>query len=211
MLQRSAQEAGIDAGNLRNLQVPKLFPDYSWHSTGRQWNPEKTGGESQQPQRRPPTTVFLINKSREMHHRFQASPQYIRPTHEVDVVRYGKRPRLKPDLSVLEHMGSNLANPLYVPSELLKSTGLDLLSRKDLTGAQSLSQRTAILDELDTTEMKRRQEATVDAEADEDEVDDNSSDVQEHEEDEDEVADYTTNYYASEDESDGGGDGEATF
>ena len=37
LLQRSAQEAGLDAGNLRSLQditKPALFPDYEWHSNG---------------------------------------------------------------------------------------------------------------------------------------------------------------------------------
>ena len=201
MLQKSAQEAGLDAGKLRNLQVPKLFPDYSWHSSGRLWNPDKAGTEPQPPpQKRTAATIFLINKSREIHHRFQASSQYIRPTHEVDVVRYGKRPRVKPDLSVLEHMG-RLADPHYIPPELLKTSGIELSSRKELN----------ILDELDANETKRRHDATGEVDGEDEEGEDNSSDVQEPEEEEEEVADYTTNYYASEDESDGGGDGEATF
>lgn len=222
LLQRSAQEAGLDAGNLRNLEditKPKLFPDYEWHSSGRQGhepgdpaNPTASTSALPSPNtiahnKRSASTVYLINKSREMHHRFQNSPYYVRPTQEVDVVRYGKRPRpMEPDVAVLEHVGKT-ADPRYIPEELLQKIGDNQLSMKEMA-KNNAPKKT--LEEMAAEELNRRQQAKDAAEeGDEDEL----SDSPEQEDDEEEeVADYTANHFSSDDESAGdvGGD-EATF
>jgi hypothetical protein len=215
MLQRSAQEAGLDGSNLRSLQditKPQLFPDYNWHSSGQLLGDAPP--ESTQAQKRSPSTIYLINKSREMHHRFQTSPHYVRPTQEVDVVRYGKRPRpVEPDVAVLEDMGKKVAQAKYLPPELLQKTGIALLSMKELNASDSLGpSKVLTLEELATQELERRRREAATAEGEDGDGDENSDDAQEQDEEEEEVADYTTNYYESEDESDGGGDGgEATF
>lgn len=208
LLQRSAQEAGLDANNLRNLQditKPKLYPDYEWHSTGHKWDPE----EPIEPPaaKRSASTIYLINKTRELHHRFEQSPYYVRPTIEYDVVRYGKRPRpVEPDISVLEHI-PKMADPDFMPPELLQKTTTQL-SMKELMATAGAPAKSLTLEELAAQELKRRREAMEAAE------EGNLSDIEvEEDEEEDEVADYTANYYASDDDDggdDGGGD-EATF
>jgi hypothetical protein len=205
LLQRSAQEAGLDANNLRNLQditKPKLYPDYQWHSTGHKWDPE----EPVEPPaaKRSASTIYLINKTRELHHRFEQSPFYVRPTIESDVVRYGKRPRpVEPDISVLEHI-PKMADPDYMPPELLQKTTTQL-SMKELMATNGVPAKALTLEELAAQEVKRRREEA--------EEEGNLSDIEvEEDEEEDEVADYTANYYASDDDDgvDEGGD-EATF
>jgi hypothetical protein len=214
MLQRSAQEAGLDDRNLRNLQditKPKLFPDYEWHSSGQKWDPDQPT-EPPAAQKRSASTIYLINKSREMHHRFQTSPYYVRPTQEVDVVRYGKRPRpMEPDVSVLEHMGKQMNDPVYFPPEILQKTGMGQLSMKELNAVDGTAPQKALsLEELAAQEMKRRQEARAAEEGEE--AEGNLSDTLEQDEEEEEDADYVTNYYASDDEDEvDAGDNEATF
>jgi hypothetical protein len=197
----------LDANNLRNLQditKPKLYPDYEWHSTGAKWDPE----EPVEPPaaKRSASTIYLINKTREIHHRFEQSPYYVRPTIESDVVRYGKRPRpVEPDISVLEHI-PKMADPDFMPPELLQKTTTQL-SMKELMATAGVPAKSLTLEELAAQELKRRREA-LDAEEE-----GNLSDIEvEEDEEEDEVADYTANYYASDDDEGGdeGGD-EATF
>lgn len=210
LLQRSAQEAGLDAGNLRHLQDitrPQLFPDLEWHSNGKMGHEHADPSSASASAKRPASTVYLINKSREIHHRFQSSSQYVRPTQEVDVVRYGKRPRpMQPDVNVLESIGK-AADPRYLPKELLQNTS----NSTSKESADDAPKKALTLEELAAQELQRRKKNAELNEEDEDANDDPSD--QEPEEDE-EVADYTTNYYASDDESDGGGGGggdEATF
>jgi hypothetical protein len=178
MLQRSAKEAGLDH-NLRTLQDitrPRLFPDYEWHSDGHiRRHVSFVNDETEEMSmamsstksnpNKPPTTtsttaatiaarassVYLINKSREIHQRFQSSSYYVLPTLEADVVRYShQQQQLKQSSSsktyrnhdhpqrqqhsfedancmyVIEQMG-RAANPKYVPPELLKvSDGITL-------------------------------------------------------------------------------------
>jgi hypothetical protein len=209
LLQRSAQEAGLDAGNLRNLQditKPKLFPDYEWHSTGHKWDADEP--VEPPPAKRSASTIYLINKSRELHHRFEQSPYYVRPTIESDVVRYGIRPRpVEPDISVLEHI-PEMADPAYMPPELLQKTTTQLSMKELMATNEGAPAKALTLEELAAQELKRRREAM------EAEEEGNLSDIEVvEEEEEDEVADYTANYYASDDESEGGGGGgdEATF
>lgn len=214
LLQRSAQEAGLDANNLRNLQditKPKLYPDYEWHSTGHKWDSEEPTIEPPAA-KRSASTIYLINKSRELHHRFEQSPYYVRPTIESDVVRYGKRPRpVEPDISVLEHI-PKMADPDYMPPELLQKTTTQL-SMKELmatTAGVAVPAKSLTLEELAAQELQRRREVM------DDQAEGNLSDIEvEEDEEEDEVADYTANYYASDDDDGGGDEGgggdEATF
>jgi hypothetical protein len=223
MLQRSAQEAGLDASNLRSLQditKPKLFPDYEWHTNGtmghEEEQPTNTAPEAQPSAppppaaKRSPSTVYLINKSREFHHRFQNSPYYVRPTQEIDVVRFGKRPcPVEPDIRVLEHIGKT-ADSRYVPEELLeRKRRAQQLSMKELM-SEDEPNKFKTLEELAEQELKERRLAAALAE----EEDGDISDTVEQEEEEDEGdGDYAIEHYGSDDESDGGGGGgdEATF
>jgi hypothetical protein len=214
-LQRSAQEAGLDAGNLRSLQditKPQLFPDFEWHSSGHEGHEPpaaaaatSASGPAPSSKRNAASNVYLVNKSREMNHRFQESPFYVRPSQEVDVVRYNKRRRpLEPDAHVADHIGKT-ADPKYLPEELLPhrvaASALKIVDSL-LLGDDGLPKKVLTLDEL-AAEEQRKKLAGEDGE-EQGEL----SDTQElDEEDEEEVADYTTNYYASEDESDGGGGG----
>lgn len=219
LLQRSAQEAGLDAGNLRNLQditKPPLFPDFEWHSSGKQGHdavvPSSTMPPSQPgaTSKRAASQIYLINKSREISHRFQESPFYVRPSQEVDVVRYNKRPRpLEPDAHLAEFIGKT-ADPKYLPAELIKDKVAPHIHAKvgDLD-EDGRPKRALTLEELAAEELKQRKALAGGEEGAEGELSD-THDVED--EDEEEVADYTTNYYASDDESDDGGGGdEAVF
>jgi hypothetical protein len=226
MLQRSAQEAGLDANNLRSLQEitkPRLFPDYEWHTNGTTGHeedqlpsaaPEAAPSATSAPSaaKRSPSTVYLINKSREFHHRFQNSPYYVRPTQEIDVVRFGKRPcPVAPDINVLEHIGK-AADSRYVPEELLETKRrAQQLSMKELMSEDG-PKKAKTLEELAENELKERRLTAALAEEGED---GDISDTVEQEEEEDEGdGDYAIEHYDSDDESDGGGGGggdEATF
>lgn len=220
LLQRSAQEAGLDGNNLRSLQditKPQLFPDYEFHSQGHVGFADAPPEQQQQNQKRSnqkrSSSVFLINKSREVLSRFQLSPYYIRPTQESDIERHNRVTRpVEPDVSVLDHLGK-LADSDYFPEEFQLMQGVvrkRSASEIDASGAgEGDDNKSLSLEELAKRELKRRQE-NMEGEQEED---GNLSEVEEPEdEEEDEVADYTTNYYASDDESDGGGGGdEATF
>lgn len=217
LLQRSAQEAGLDAGNLRSLQditKPQLFPDFEWHSSGHEgFEPPSTPSalpssqSASSAKRAAASNIYLINKSREIHHRFQDSPFYVRPSQEVDVVRYNKRPRpLEPDAHLAEHIGKT-ADPKYLPEELLPNKVAASTLKISELGDDGLPKKAKTLEEL-AAEEQRKKAAGEDAE----EQGELSDTLDLEEEDEEEVADYTTNYYASDDESDDGGGGdEAVF
>jgi len=231
LLQRSAKEAGIEGGSLKNLQDitrPELFPDYLWHSEGHRGHlPDvSTSSLSMKPPtsstaaaKRSVSTVFLINKSREFHQRFQNSCFYVQPTVEADVVRYGKRQRSSvtmedhASIHILEQIGKT-ADPRYVPPELLKVSDVSFLNEMGLIEEGILSNHRS-LEELAAAERKQQQHRAAGEDGREGGTGDdgNFSDFADPEEDEEEDVDYTTNYYASEDESDaedGGGD-EAVF
>mmetsp|Transcript_21810 Transcript_21810/g.62111 ORF Transcript_21810/g.62111 Transcript_21810/m.62111 type:complete len:240 (+) Transcript_21810:104-823(+) len=218
LLQRSAKEAGLDDKNLRSLQditKPQLYPKFELHSSGQRRDQEDP--DNAKAEKRSPSTVYLINKSREIHHRFQASPFHVRPTQEVDVVRYGKRPHpVQPDIAIMEHAGRRINNDSYFPTELLRTTGGAALSMKELNALDGSPKKAMSLEEIAANELKRRREerAARDGDSDnEEEEEGNISDTIVHEEEEDEeVADYTINHYESEGEEEmDGGDGEATF
>jgi len=221
LLQRSAQEAGLDAGNLRSLQDitrPQLFPDFEWHSSGRQGHDSTPPlSAALQPLQSAPSSkkaasqIYLINKSREITQRFQDSPFFVRPSQEVDVVRYNKRPRpLEPDAHVAEYIGKT-ADVNYLPDELLPEMVPRFTSmvKPGELAEDGTPKRALTLEELAAEELKQRKKTAAGGEEEDQGELSDTQDVEE--EDEEEVADYTTNYYASDDESDGGDGDEAVF
>jgi hypothetical protein len=153
--------------------------------------------------------IYLINKSREMHHRFQDSPFFVRPSQEVDVVRYNKRPRpLEPDVHVAESIGKT-ADPRYLPEELFPDKVATLSSTASLkvseVGEDDTPKRALTLEELAAEEQRKKAGPVTGEEGEEGDLSDTG-------EVDDEVADYAANYFASDDESDGDGGGdEAVF
>ena len=227
LLQRSAKEAGLDDGNLRNLQditKPQLFPDYEWHSSGRKGHnlpgepivqgssalsaTAETGSELMAiaKPKRSAKSIRLINKSREIHDRFQNSAYYVQLAQEADVIRHGKerqQQQRRADLLILKQM-SKTANPQYIPPELLRDEDLD-----NVYGSDHDTFRKRSLDDLAAEERADRRKRR-DEEGEDDGQFSDAPEAMDEEEEED--ADYGTNHYESGDESAGGGeDDEAVF
>lgn len=197
-LQRSAQESGLDERNLRSIQDltrPDLFPDILWHSSGRNWVAEEESQELVQ-SKRSQSAIYSIRKSREIQHRMQSSPYYLRPSEEVDIARHRKRTasNIPCDKKVLKKIG-NAAKLQYIPAELLLKT-----SAKSTTKTSS-GKKAVTFDGFSTQNIEGQE-----LEEGEGDIDDVIPD-----EDEEENEDYTTNYYASDDESNGDDDGEPTI
>jgi hypothetical protein len=237
LLQRSAKEAGLDDGNLRSLQDitrPQLFPDYEWHSSGNKGHmlpgdpdiePSSTvaagvsalsanSDNDVKPltavakTKRSASTIYLINKSREIHHRFQNSAFYVHPTQEADVIRHGKerqQQQQRADLLILKQMGKT-ADPHCIPPELLRDEDLGNIYGHDGGAFKKRS-----LDDLAAEERADRRKRRENDEEDEGQFSDAPDAMEEEEEEED--ADYGTNHYESDgDESAGVGAGdEAVF
>lgn len=214
LLMRSAQESGLGENNLNSLidiTRPALFPEFNWEV-----EPADAAPRSKQT-----STVYLINKGREIDHRIQTSSHWVRPSQtQVDVVRYKSDKRshgavqTPSDVAVLDQMGKILASDeAYIPAELVPSKRSGSRKRS-LSGDMKLTEgstpKKGHLEELEKKERVRRmvEESTEENVLDEDA--DQFSDAPLDEES-DEVEDYMTNYYESENESDGGGDAEATF
>jgi len=221
---------------LQDITRPSLFPDYEWHSNGMQGhdlldeNPPlpvvSSSGDNDassssfsgeiktqplmalaKPKRSAPA-IYLINKSREIHHQFQNSAFYVQPTQEADVIRYGKereREQRRPDLLVLKQMGKT-ADAEYIPPELLRDDDLESVYGHDDGNFKKRS-----LDDLAAEERADRRKRTVENGEDGDgNLSDTMQDAIEEEEEED--ADYGTNHYDSEEEGEGvGGGDEAVF
>jgi len=157
--------------------------------------------------KRSASTIYLINKSREIHHRFQNSAFYVHPTQEADVIRHGKerqQQQQRADLLILKQMGKT-ADPDCIPPELLRDDDLGNIYGHDGGAFKKRS-----LDDLAAEERADRRKRK---ENDEDEGQfSDAPDAMEEEEEEEDV-DYGTNHYESEgDESAGGGAGdEAIF
>lgn len=218
LLMRSAQESGLDDRNLKSLNDitrPELFPDLEWAYQDDNSAASKTKQAS---------SVYLINKGREIDHRIQSSSHWVRPSQtQVDVVRYHSNKKshryshqLAADMTVLEQMGKNLAtDESYIPSDLLPTSNANLRKRSfgmGNTEAEEAARKKPALDELEKKELEGRMEESRRTNVlQEEEATGSLSDNEEAEEEQEEMEDYTTNYYESEDESDGGGDAEATF
>ena len=213
LLMRSAQESGLGENNLNSLidiTKPALFPDFNWEV-------EATDAASRT---RQSSTVYLINKGREMDHRIQTSAHWVRKSQtQVDVVRYKSDKRshrsaqTPSDVAVLDQMGKNLATDEdYIPAELVPSKRAGARKRSlsgDMKSTGGSTPKKGTLEELEKKERLRRIEESRQANV----LDEDAGQFSDAppDEEEDEVEDYTTNYYESEDESDGGGDAEATF
>jgi len=235
LLMRSAQESGLDDKNLKSLSEitkPPLFPDMVWNYEGGGGAGDSTvansgaaaAASSSSAKSRQSSTVYLINKGREIDHRIQTSAHWVRPSQtQVDVVRYQSEKKshrvaqMPSDLAILEQMGKNLAmDEAYVPTELIPSNVATSLGKKrsliDSSDADDngTAKKKPALEELEKRESQRlleesKKQNVLDEEG-------GFSDAVVEDEEEEEVEDYTTNYYASDDESGGGDDeAEATF
>lgn len=222
----------MDDGNLRSLQDitrPQLFPDYEWHSSGRKGHMLPGDSPVAQPvvsgdvagssagnekpltalakPKRSASTIYLINKSREIHHRFQNSAFYVHPTQEADVIRHGKErqhQQQRSDLLVLKQMDKT-ADPNYIPPELLRDDDLG-----NIYGDDDGAFRKRSLEDLAAEERADRRKRRENDGEDDGQFSD-APDPMDEEEEED--VDYATNHYESEgEESAGGGAGdEAIF
>ena len=213
LLMRSAKESGLGESNLNSLidiTRPALFPEFNWEV-----EPADATYRSKQA-----STMYLINKGREIDHRIQTSSHWVRPSQtQVDVVRYKSDKRshgsvqTPPDVAVLDQMGKNLASDeAYVPGELVHSKRSASRKRSlsgDIKIIEGSIPKKSDLEELEQKERVRRMEESREEDI-LDEDADHFSDAPLDEES-DEVEDYMTNYYESENESDDGGDAEATF
>eukprot|EP00985_Skeletonema_marinoi_P013639 scaffold6795_cov110-Skeletonema_marinoi.AAC.1 len=235
----SAQEAGFDVRNLRTSSTGMFSDFELHSSGERRLHQHETkvgqqmadvgavisAGVKQEPgaaaapsstvaaasteQPRSPETIYLISKTRELHHKFQSSVFYVRSAKletMPDVVRYSDRLRPPSNVdagAVLSHCLGGRKRTLgdhggvFVPEELCggqRRVRVDEADAKKLKGID--------LDDLDD---KNQKDGDDDEEKDEDEDGFHEDDGEESE-----GADYVANYYDSADES-GGSDGEPTF
>jgi hypothetical protein len=181
--------------------------------------------------KRLPVVTYMTNKQRELIAKWQASGHYVRPSQQVDVVRYGnyyKSNRLARSVvqAVLNAMRSgaghgvtgagtaptNTRNKLaldeqYVPSELIQTSTIAAGRMKSISGKKSAK----ALERLAENERTGGGNAAANA-GDEEGGDEFDDDVLEEPAEEEDGEDYTTNHYNSDDD-DGGDDGgdEPTF
>ncbi|KAL3801057.1 hypothetical protein HJC23_002350 [Cyclotella cryptica] len=241
-LLRSAQEAGFDVRNLRALNhSSSIFPDLEWHSSGerRLHDGELTSGDlaskvdgaasgvavkqeggasshkaEDTGAQRTPQQIYLISKSREMHHRFQTSVFYVRSSKEVpDVVRYTDRflpPANIDSGAVLSHcLGGRKRTRagVFVPEELCG--GQRRIIRRD-----GQEERNKKLKELNLEDLAKKIQSEGGDVVNEDEEKAEEGDEEayyEEDGEESDGADYVQNYYESEGDESKGSDGEPTF
>jgi hypothetical protein len=232
----SAQEAGFDVRNLRTSSAG-IFSDFELHSSGERrlhQHETKTGqqiadagvGIKQEPglaaaastaasteQPRSPETIYLISKTRELHHKFQNSAFYVRSaTLETmpDVVRYSDRLRPPSNVdsgAVLSHCLGGRKRTIgdhggvFVPEELCGG------QRRVRSGSNANETDTKKLKGIDLDELDEKNQKEG---GDEEENDEDEEGFHEDDGEESEGADYVANYYESADES-AGSDGEPTF
>jgi hypothetical protein len=160
LLRRSAEECGLDSRNIRSLGElagrSTLFPDIEIQYSS---SPAAGGDTPTAAKRHSAQTIYLIAKSREIHHRITNSVFYVRPTKDVpDVLRYSdltrshdkKRKRLlsvtvdgTPRLNneaniVLSHcLGGKQETDMgrFVPEELVTLGQQKALNRRALSSA----------------------------------------------------------------------------
>lgn len=157
--------------------------------------------------KRSASAIYLINKSREIHHRFQNSAFFVHPTQEADVIRHGKerqQQQQRADLLVLKQMDKT-ADPQYIPPELLRDDDFLNIYGQDDGAFKKRTLEDLAAEERADRRKRREKEA---GEADDGEFSDAMPDHMDEESEED--VDYATNHYASDDEESAGGD-EAVF
>lgn len=212
LLMRSAQESGLGDHNLKSLTditKPALFPEMVWNY--------QVGSEVSKAKQS--SAVYLINKGREIDHRFQTSSHWVRPSQtQVDVVRYQSEKRshrvaqMPSHQAVLEQIGKNLAlEDSYTPQELVPNSNKGKRSQSDDSKEDDDAKRKPAFDDLEKKEtQKRREEARNANVLDEKGAEGQFSDAPTESDSEGE--DYVKDYVESEEDSDGGGDSaEATF
>ena len=216
LLMRSAQESGLGDHNLSSLNditKPALFPDLDWNYQ------DATTDSSPAAKSRQSSTVYLINKGREIDHRIQTSSHWVRPSQtQVDVVRYQSEKKshrtlqLPSDHAIIEQMGKNLATDEdYVPQELVPSAKRRKRAPEGDAANEDGTTQKPTLDDLEKQEVLKKREEAGKANVLEEEGGE-GSDAAPPDESEEEGEDYVRDYYESEGESDGGGDdAEATF
>ena len=162
-------------------------------------------------------TIYLISKSREIHHRFQWSVFYVRSTKEVpDVVQYSDRLRPLPNIdssAVLSHcLGGEKrtrgdGGGVFVPEELCggQRTGSAAMGEEKSKKAKGLN--------LSALARKIRNDGGMDNDVEQKDSGDEEEEEQNREEDgeESDGADYAQNHYESDGDESGGSDGEPTF
>jgi len=240
LLRRSAEECGLDSRNIRSLgdiTRPPLYPDIELHSSGDASSasgdqPAQSTSTSNTAVKRSAQAIYLISKSREIHHRITNSVFYVQPTKDVpDVLRYSDYKR-KLDRKGIDTSKNNdasfvLAHCLggiketemgrFVPEELV--SGQKRLRRTFATDVDGYAQDDTAFEDLDVKGRLRRQRAdsTASAGAGQKENGENEEEREdefyEHEDEDEaeELEDYVINHYESETESDGGGDDEPTY
>ena len=148
-------------------------------------------------------TIYLISKSREIHHRFQWSVFYVRSTKEVpDVVQYSDRLRPLPNIdssAVLSHcLGGEKrtrgdGGGVFVPEELCggQRTGSAAMGKEKSKKAKGLN--------LSALARKIRNDGGMDNDVEQKDSGDEEEEEQNREEDgeESDGADYAQNHYES--------------
>ena len=185
-----------------------------------------------------PKTVYLISKSREMHHKFQNSIFYIRGSSNTkDVVRYSDRKRHPTPSSestndavgdILSHCLGGKKRTLgdgggiFIPEELCggqKQQKRRIVASSDGGGGEESDKKKTNLAELaakeggdgDNNGDEQKQPSSNTATGgiiDEDEGEEVIQHQHEDDEDESDGADYVHNYYESEDDNASAGDGD---
>ena len=170
-----------------------------------------------------PKTIYLISKSREMHHKFQNSVFYIRGSKKEvpDVERFSdrKRPPSNIDASdVLSHcLGGKkrtrgVGGGVFVPEELCGGQRRSIANNihdggedgiKKIKGGLTIAELAAKEGGMDNEDDQKPSGA-----GDDDDV--IGDDMPVEDEEDSDGADYTQNYYES-DNSGGGSDGEPTY
>mmetsp|Transcript_15128 Transcript_15128/g.32841 ORF Transcript_15128/g.32841 Transcript_15128/m.32841 type:complete len:278 (-) Transcript_15128:1226-2059(-) len=167
-----------------------------------------------------PKAIYLISKSREIHHRFQSSVFYVRPTNEVpDVVRYSDRLRPPPNIdasAVLSHcLGGRKrtrgdGGGAFVPEELCVGQRRITADAMGEGGEGNKRAKGLNLAEL-AAKIKSDGGMDNDEQKQGGDGEDEGEYNREDDEEESDGADYAMNHYESEGDESKGSDGEPTF
>jgi len=232
LLQRSAQEAGLDEQNaVLDLTRQRLYGEFTWHSSGRPQNEADALAALEgaaiplQITKRSATTTNLVIKQRYFMEQFAASPFHVKVNQSVDVVRYSTREQQlqqskEPDLLVLEAIGKKLANDeRHIPTELGPKRTAAAEAAKKLRAKKVRKNKAAKWDDLEKREKMGDLGEGKTGEEEEEEEDDGEP-IEAEDPGEEEGDDYIQDHYASDDEGGGadggdegggGGDDEAVF
>lgn len=208
-LRRSAEESGLDSRNLRSLQQQHnkgLYSDILLHSSGekRKISEEDENKDPKKKQqinveKRNPSTIYMITKSREIHYRIQNSSFNLKSESNIpDVKRHSNMNEEKSKKKSILHdcfqdgkINTNLGS--FFPEELV----LGATSLKKRQVSASNNEEIALIEgdeKFENFEKKIDNEGEVNIEE------------EEYEGEEEEGEDYVMDYYASENEESDGND-----